>query len=420
MQAQDTISTGSGSRGDRLVLNGSKVSLFLASRAIRRGGKVGTLLNILIIAMVFTNMLIFSGFIGGGVVDMFYDQSVDYVTSDVVIRPDHEERTLFHVDELLDRVNRVPGVARASPRYSIGGTLSHRGSMVSIPITAINPRDEVEVTRIHEHMIEGSDFLSPGDDGIVLGIFVAGHEDPGMDFFDSLGGVRAGDSIDVMYANGVAREYLVKGVFATKSYQADYMAFVSWEEMNAVLGYENTEATEVLVRAIPGEDLFALEMRLMDFGVQDRVETWEDAMGLEVEDMVETFLIIDTIAIIVSMIIAIVVIGIVFTIKTINNRRQIGIQKAIGIANRIIIGSYVTQALFIWFFGIILGMIIVNLLFVYFSAHPLETPRGDIVPVFELSTMLENAALLGVASGLAGFIPAWRITRENTLDAMRG
>nr|WP_301287432.1 FtsX-like permease family protein [Methanocalculus alkaliphilus] len=377
------------------------------------------LLNILIIAMVFTNMIIFSGFIGGVVV-LFHDQTVDYVTSDIVIRPDHDERTLHHVDELMERINRVPGVARASARYSIGGTLTHKGSMVSVPVTAINPRDEVEVTKIHEHMIQGSDFLSPGDDGILLGMFVAGHEDPGMDFFDSLGGVRAGDSVEVMYANGVGRTYSVKGVFATKSYQADYMAFISWEEMNEVLGFENTEATEVLVRASGGEDLGQVKMRLMEYGVQERVETWEEAMLLEIDDMVETFLIIDRIAIVVSMIIAIVVIGIVFTIKTINNRRQIGIQKAIGITNRIIIGGYLMQALFIWLFGTILGMVIVNLLMVYFSAHPLEFPDGDVSPIFEMSVMLMNAGWLALASGLAGLIPAWRITRENTLEAMRG
>ncbi|MCP1714350.1 putative ABC transport system permease protein [Methanocalculus alkaliphilus] len=396
-----------------------RVSLFLAWRAIRRGGKTGMLLNILIIAMVFTNMIIFSGFIGGVVV-LFHDQTVDYVTSDIVIRPDHDERTLHHVDELMERINRVPGVARASARYSIGGTLTHKGSMVSVPVTAINPRDEVEVTKIHEHMIQGSDFLSPGDDGILLGMFVAGHEDPGMDFFDSLGGVRAGDSVEVMYANGVGRTYSVKGVFATKSYQADYMAFISWEEMNEVLGFENTEATEVLVRASGGEDLGQVKMRLMEYGVQERVETWEEAMLLEIDDMVETFLIIDRIAIVVSMIIAIVVIGIVFTIKTINNRRQIGIQKAIGITNRIIIGGYLMQALFIWLFGTILGMVIVNLLMVYFSAHPLEFPDGDVSPIFEMSVMLMNAGWLALASGLAGLIPAWRITRENTLEAMRG
>jgi len=401
------------------VFSWVRVSLFLAWRAIRRGGKTGMLLNILIIAMVFTNMIIFSGFIGGVVV-LFHDQTVDYVTSDIVIRPDHDERTLHHVDELMERINRVPGVARASARYSIGGTLTHKGSMVSVPVTAINPRDEVEVTKIHEHMIQGSDFLSPGDDGILLGMFVAGHEDPGMDFFDSLGGVRAGDSVEVMYANGVGRTYSVKGVFATKSYQADYMAFISWEEMNEVLGFENTEATEVLVRASGGEDLGQVKMRLMEYGVQERVETWEEAMLLEIDDMVETFLIIDRIAIVVSMIIAIVVIGIVFTIKTINNRRQIGIQKAIGITNRIIIGGYLMQALFIWLFGTILGMVIVNLLMVYFSAHPLEFPDGDVSPIFEMSVMLMNAGWLALASGLAGLIPAWRITRENTLEAMRG
>ncbi|MDO8841951.1 FtsX-like permease family protein [Methanocalculus sp.] len=400
------------------MLSGIRVSLFLASRAILRGGRIGTLLNILIIAMVFTNMILLSAIIGGAV-NLFHEQTVDYITSDIVIKPDQDERTILNVDELLERVNRVPGVSRASARYALGATLGYKGSSVSIPITAFNPRDEVEVTRIHTRVIEG-DFLSPGDDGILLGQLVAGHEDSGLDFYDSLGGVAVGDSITVMYANGVSREYRIKGLFSTKSYQADYMAFISWEEMNTVLGTRNTGATEVLVRTVSGEDPLVVKMRLLTFGVQERVETWEEAMTQIIADSMETFSIIDRISLAVSLIIAIVVIGIVFTIKTINQRRQIGIQKAIGISNRIIIGSYVAQVLFIWLFGSLAGMVVVNLLLFYFSANPLEFPDGDVVPVFEMATMLENVAWLAAASALAGFLPAWRITRENTLDAMRG
>ena len=395
-----------------------RVSLFLAWRAIRRGGKVGTLLNILIIAMVFTNMILLSAIMTGAV-NLFHEQTVDYVTSDIIIKPAEDERTIFLTSDLLDKVNRVPGVSRASARYALGATLNHKGQSVSIPITAFNPRDEVEVTKIHQEIIEG-DFLSPGDDGILLGFFVAGYEDQSMDFFESLGGVRVGDSVEVMYANGYQKEYRVKGLFSTKSYQADYMAFVSWEEMDTVLGRENTESTQILIRVISGEEPAVVKTRLLEFGVQERVETWEEAITKVVADSLETFAIINRISVAVSLIIAIVVIGIVFTIKTINQQRQIGVLKAIGIDQNAIIGSYVAQVLFIWIFGTILGMILLNLIMIYFTAHPLEFPDGDVVPAFELITMLENAGMLAVASAIAGYVPAWRIVRENTLTSMRG
>jgi putative ABC transport system permease protein len=395
-----------------------RVSAFLASRTLRRAGAGGVLLNCAIIALVFTNMILLPSIISGSV-DLFMSQVRDYQTSDILIEPSGDDRFIGDVDTLTARVNRVPGVARSSARYSLGATLSRKSKSLSMPVIAFRPRDEVEVTRIHEHMTEG-DFLGAGDLGqIMVGKWVAGNEDERLDFFDSLGGARVGDSVEVAYSNGVVREYRIKGIFTTKSYAADYNVFVTWDEMASVLGEEPDQATEVLVRIDGTAPVEQVKANLLTYGVQEEVKTWREAMTLAVEQSIESFDIINTIAALVSLVIAVVVIGIVVAIKAINQRRQIGILKAIGIRWDIIVGSYVFQVLAIAIAGIVMGFIATQLLMAWFTVHPIVFPDGDVVPRAEWGTMIVYAAWLLLASAAAGFVPAWWIARENILDAMR-
>jgi putative ABC transport system permease protein len=401
------------------MFENQKVSLFLAKRAIRRGGRGGLVLNVLIIALVFTNMILLPSIISGSV-NLYYEQSIDYETSDIIIRPAGDERFITGVGALTATVNRVPGVERSSARYALGATVNHQAKSVSLPVIAFDPRDEVEVTKIHTRMKDG-DFLGSGDAGeILLGGFVAGNADESKDIFDSLGGVEVGDPVEVIYSNGVVKDYRVKGIFETKSIQADMMVFVTREEMEAVLGGPIDEATEVLVKVAAPEAVDAVKTDLLRYGVREDVRTWKEAMTTAVEDAMESFSIINSISMLVSLIIAVVVIFIVIMIKTMNNRKQIGILKAIGIEREIIIHSYVLQVLFICLLGTGLGLLIVQGLMLYFTAYPMEFPDGDMVPLFEPLTLLTNALWLFAASAVAGYIPAWRIASENILDAMRG
>ncbi|MGC9435093.1 MAG: ABC transporter permease [Methanomicrobiales archaeon] len=401
------------------VIQGLRVALFLAWRSIRRGGRAGLLLNIAIIGLVFTNMILLPSIISGAV-ELYHEQTVDYQTSDILITPREDGRYITDVDSLLAKVNRIPGVHRASARYALGGSLVHRGDTVSTSVTAFNPRDETGVTHIHTKMKSGT-FLSSGETGeVLIGNFLAGTEEESAGFFDSLGGAEVGDSVTIHYENGVVREYRVGGIFQTRSIMVDNMAFVTRGEMEEVLGRERLPATEVLVRIAPGEDPATMKTRILSYGVGEKVRTWQDALSEMIADAIESFSIINRISMLVSLVIAVVVIFVVVMIKAMQHRREIGILKAIGIDRDIIIGSYVAQVLFICLLGTILGFLISQALMLYFTAHPLEFPDGNVVPVFEPVTMLENTVLLFAASAVAGYIPAWRIARQNILDAIRG
>jgi putative ABC transport system permease protein len=395
-----------------------KVALFLGIRSLKRSSKGGVLLVIIIIALVFTNMLFLSSLIQGAV-QLFNENTIVYSTSDILIEPRGDNRYIENVSSVLTRVNNAPGVRRASARYTLGATLFNKDKSLSLPVTAFRPQDEREVTRIHTRMREG-EYLSEGDmNAIIIGNLVAGNVDESQDLFDSLGGVKVGDTVEIIFANGIRKEYRIKGIFQTQYYQVDYTAYLTWEEMNHVLGQVNDQASNIAVNVEQGRDLDAMVTSLMRFGVQEDVKTWKAAMGQAVEQAVESYDIINSITLIVSLVIAVVVIFIVNTIKALNNRRQIGILRAIGIERSIIVQSYFFQVMFIALLGTILGLFIMQGLIIYFQAYPVEFPEGNVSLFVEPLDMAVNAVYLFITACIAGTIPAWRITREGILNAMR-
>ncbi len=396
-----------------------RLSFFLGLRSLQRGNIGSLVMTVVIIGMVFTNMIFLPSVITGAIKN-YEQQTIEYQSGNIIIEPKKDAEYIDDLENLLARVNRVPGVMRAAPHYDIGGVMKFKGNRLPSSVIAIRPRDETMVTGVSEKMTEGQ-YLGEGDTGvIIIGKLAAGHEDESEDLLPSLGGVTTGDSIDVEYTNGVTRTYRVKGVFETKSYTVDPNVYITWDELESIRGQSVDQATAVLIRTIPGEDEREVKFSLIGMGIQEKVKTWQDLLGKAFAQVIDSYAVINNISTIVSLVIAIVVIFIVIMIKTLNNRRQIGILKALGIHRTTITFSYVFQVTILAIMGILFGLGVLFALDQYFAVYPIVFPEGDIRPAFTLVDIASNAVLLFVASAIAGFIPAWQIAREDIMTAMKG
>ena len=396
-----------------------RLSFFLGLRSLQRGNLGSLVMTVVIIGMVFTNMIFLPSVITGAI-RLYEEQTIEYQSGNILIEPKEDEEYIDDLETLLSRVNRVPGVLRAAPHYDIGGVMKFKGNRLPGSIIAIRPRDEKMVTGISGTMAEGQ-YLGEGDTGvIIIGKLVAGHEDESEDLLPSLGGVTTGDTITVEYTNGISHTYRVKGIFETKSYMVDPNVYITWDELESVKGVSVDQATSVLIRTLPGEDEYEVKFSLIGMGIQEEIKTWQDLLGKAFAQVVQSYAIINNIATIVNLVIAIVVVFIVIMIKTINNRHQIGILKAIGIHRTIITFSYVFQVIILSLMGIVFGLVVLFALNQYFAVYPIVFPDGDIRPAFTFSDLISNAVLLFISSTVAGFLPAWRITREDIMTAMKG
>jgi putative ABC transport system permease protein len=133
----------------------------------------------------------------------------------------------------------------------------------------------------------------------------------------------------------------------------------------------------------------------------------------------QSFAIINMVSLIVSIIITTVVLFIVITIKTINSRRQIGILKAIGVDKEVIMHNYGFQVIILAVLGIILGLIIALGLAAYMAVHPIVTPEWSATLYLTPMDLVMNSLILFIAAIVAGYVPAYQVSREDIQTAMR-
>ncbi|OPX64100.1 MULTISPECIES: ABC transporter permease [unclassified Methanoregula] len=399
---------------------GWRVSLYLAVRAIRRGNRNTLALTVLIIALVIV-LMNFLSMIIGGVVSLYNQQMIDFQYGHVAIEPRDRETTITGADAVIRQVQRIPGVTGASARVSTGVTITNpkNGKFQSKALTAFDPVDEQRVTQYQLRMKDG-DYLSKGDSGqILIGALLAGTEDEAKDKLPSLGGVKVGDRINVMYSNGIVKSYRVKGIFETEGALIDSGAFITRTEMDSVMHTEGI-ATEILVRGPSADSATSLKYAIMNYGVGEKVKTWKEKGQGILGDAIASFSLLNTIMTVVCLVVASVVVFIVTFINIINRKKQIAILKAIGIRRQVIVGSYLLQVLFLCSCGIVLGTLMLNGISAFLSVYQLKFPMGYLTPIIDYSGLATSIALLLVVSVISAYLPARQVTDEEILDAMRG
>ena len=150
-----------------------------------------------------------------------------------------------------------------------------------------------------------------------------------------------------------------------------------------------------------------------------KVQTTADLLAKSMGRALQSFEIINLVSLIVSIIITTVVLFIVITIKTINSRKQIGILKAIGVDKEVIMHNYGFQVIILAILGIILGVILTSMLAVYMAVHPIVTPEWSATLYLTPMDLVVNSLILFIAAIIAGYVPAYQVSREDIQTAMR-
>lgn len=429
------------------VINNWKISWFLALRSILRGSKGTLALTILVMALSFINIIFMASLIFSMMTTM--EQSFrEQALGDIVVTPDNtNERSLrgnegsrlgltekkqdynpqyiYDRDFIQEKFLSIPGVIATTAHYVVNanfvydpendGKNEEKGIWA---VKSINPEKEKAVTGIHNKIVSGQ-YLDVNDrDYIMVGRDISGGFGSAYKE-ESLGGIKVGDKVKLIFANGVQREYTVKGIFVTKNMLADMTAFLSEKEMESILGTKNM-ASEILIRiADQGQEKKYIE-KMNSMGFDNlKMKSWTDLLASS-ESFMDTFTIINLILSGIGLLVAGAIIFIVIYINVVNKRKQIAILKAIGMEAKIIINSYILQSMFYAVIGISLGLLFIyGFVIPYFIANPLDLPIGDTSITANPDTLLTAGLSLISVAILAGFFPAWMVSRGQILDAMR-
>jgi putative ABC transport system permease protein len=408
-----------------------KLALFLAFKSIIKGNRWALTLIILVMSLSFANLLLTPSILSG-VTNTLNQQQIDTLYGNIVIDPPSNQYYLSRASLIENKIEQISGVTGVSVHLNSSAFIEYqwkekdspadKGESGTWSVIGIEPAQEKNVTTIHKHIIEGS-YLDENDrDDIVLGVELAGGDRAQTAEFLTLQGVRVGDKVRLTYPNGVQREYRVKGIFQAKEmFQADRLAFVTKTEMASVMGRTvySDRASQILVRTGLGVSEDQIIQEISSLGIDAEVRNWSEYGGLG--GIVSSFDVLTALIGTIGLVVAGIVMFIVIYINVINKRRQIGILRAIGIKRDVIIGSYLTQAIFYAVLGIVFGGLIFGYgIQPYFELHPLDLPLGQVSLAVE--TLTVNNAVFGIliAAILAGLIPVISITRQRIIEAIWG
>jgi len=408
------------------------VGSFLAVRDIKNSNKWTTILIVFVMTLTFLNLVVVSGILVG-LIEGSSVANKKYYAGDIIISPYPNEGYIRESQDIIKKVEKLPGFKGYTARYGTGGriTSNYRETLNPNQVTnttasfivGINPDRENSLTTISDKLIEGSFITSSDVDSVVLGSDLLFKYSPiDSPSQQTLKNVGIGSKI-LIEMNGNKKEFIIKGILKTKVNDVDLRVFMNETIFRKLSGRSDLNVYEIVAIFNPGTDISITKSFLIDQGVDQRavIKTFEEAEPKFLQDIKDTFGMLGNIIGSIGLVVASITIFIVIFVNAITRRRYIGILKGIGISVTAIQISYIIQALFYAFLGVFFGSILVFfILKPFLLANPINFPFSDGILVATIGGTLTRSLILFMATIFAGYIPSLIVVRQNTLDAILG
>lgn len=407
-----------------------RVGAFLALRFITRSNRYVLVLIITILMLIFLNLVA----IGGLLLGLIKGSELGYIktySGTLLIEPLRDEKYIKSSLKIIDFAKTIPGFKAYSLRLSAGVTIEKdyrqrkvgtKGNSIGATLVGMDPLQEAETTNLASKVVEGR-FLQLGDrDVIVLGSILAGRGAT-IAIGESLQDVYIGEKVQVTFSNGLRREYTIIGITKTKSGLRNLQAFITLDEMNDVLNIRDNRVSEIALKTDDPLHAEKFKQFFVNAGYQDEtvLKTWDESLGSAIKDVNDSFELIGNIIGGIGLMVGGITIFILIFVNAVSKRRFIGILKASGITKTSIILSYVFQGIFYTIISTVLGLILLfGFLIPYVDKNPIDFPFADGILYASTDYVMLRIIILFAVSIISGFVPAYLIVKENTLNAILG
>jgi putative ABC transport system permease protein len=409
-----------------------RIGLLLGLRQIQRASIWTTSLIIFVMMLTFLNLIAVSGILVGLIEGA--EQAVRKSSlGDIVISELNEEDQILESEAFVREISAYPEIETYSVRYKAGATLEanykerrnlkNERDVASVNVTGIDPVQENTMTNLADFVIEG-EYLNPDEEGyILIGVFyIEEYAQQFGDVFQSVAGVKPGDSVRLTSGN-ITKEFKVKGLVQSKVDEVNLTTFINEREFRRLFGRLNRNADQIVIRTVDpkANATIAASMKASGLDQFAKILTYEENLPKFLIDIKNTFNVLGTFIGSIGIVVASITIFIIIFINALSRRRHIGILKGIGIERRVIETAYVAQAAFYALTGSALGAIVTyGFLVPYFAANPIQFPFSDGILSADPETTFYKFLVLFFITLIAGFVPAWMIAKENTLNSILG
>lgn len=409
-----------------------RIGLLLGLRQIQRASVWTTLLIIFVMMLTFLNLIAVSGVLVGlvaGAENAVRENSL----GDVVISARSEEDHILNTQSIVREINTYPEIVNSSVRYLGSGTLEANykerrdlksdADVTGVKVTGIDPTEENKTSNLSEYVVEG-EYLNPEEEGKILigAYYLSQYAELYGDIFETIEDVHPGDTVRLT-AGDTSKEFTVKGVVQSKVDDVNLNTYIPEREFRRLFGRIDQNADLIAIKVEnPAKNLQTKES-LVNSGLDRyaKIQTFEEGIPKFLADIKKTFNLLGTFIGSIGLVVASITIFIIIFINALSRRRNIGILKGIGINERAIEIAYVLQATFYALSGSALGALLTyGVLIPYFAVNPIQFPFSEGILVAEPVATFYKFVTLFFTTLIAGFLPAWLITRQNTLNSILG
>ncbi len=436
--------------------NSWRVARLLARRQIQHSSIWLNILIVAIMVITFLNLVATTGILVG-----LFEGSVkanrEQFTGDVFVSELPTKGSIENTPRLLSTLEGIGGVEGYTTRYISGANVeanylnrrdfNEQPNAVGGNVVGIDPEIEDQVTHLSDYIIDG-DYLKSGVSGqVLIGNTLLDEYSNFSDIFVPLKDLRPGGKVRVSVTNSASTldgqgvdpaapttagledfgkrtiEFTMVGVVDSKVGENSARIFMTQEDWRRLTGRPNTNANEIAIIVDQGTDPQIVKQSLIASGFDQyaEIETYTEAIPSFLNDIKITFGLLGNLIGSIGIFVASITMFIVIYINALTRRKYIGILKGIGITGRSIERAYLLQAMFYAIIGVTIASALIYLVLIpLVNANPIDFPFADgILVAAPMGTAIRAFIMFGVTA-IAGYIPAWLIVRQNTLDSILG
>ena len=409
-----------------------RIGILLGFRQIHRASIWTTSLIIFVMMLTFLNLIAVSGVLVG-LIEGAERAVRESALGDVIVTAKDEEDRILETETFVRELGAYPEIDTYSIRYNGNALLeanykerrdlSGERDSAAVIVNGVDPIREDSMTGLSNLLVEG-EYLQPDEEGyILIGIYyIKEYAEQFGDIFDTVSDVHPGDTVRLTVGD-ISKEFIVKGIIESKVDEVNLATYIPEREFRRVFNRLDRNADQIVIRTKEPSQNLVVADAMRDSGLEEfaKIQTFEESLPKFLIDIKNTFNLLGTMIGSIGIVVASITIFIIIFINALSRRRHIGILKGIGIERKAIEIAYVIQAAFYALAGSLLGALLTyGFLVPYFEKNPIQFPFSDGILSADPESTFYKFIVLFVITLIAGFIPAWLIVKQNTLNSILG
>ncbi len=370
--------------------------------------KRGTLLSVAAIALAVAISLT-SVSLQDGFSEMLFDIIVEDLPH-VTVSPEEGEDYIHLYRTLMDRIWAIPGVVAVSPGLGASATFIHKDNVENVAMSGVNPTDIDQIYNIAKYVDQGD--LDSIEDGkkVVMGKKLA----------DNLK-LKLGETVYVSFPDARPTSLVVSGIFNSPTGWPEDIAFVSISTARDFLGEGDViSSVDIKLEDVYQADATAKELSSYGYKAESWQQLFPEILRTLAIENFQTRLIM-----LLILIIAAFGIGSVMYMLVNEKTSEIGMLMAVGASGGNIRNIFMIESCILGLMGGAAGAAIGLIMSLYLKSLEITTESAaghqiTLPVVISPWNFLIIVLLAAALSVVAGAYPAWKASRLDPVEAIKG